>query len=355
VTRITEGIIGDDSAFDEERIAPGWSWNYLDTWYAAETSGLCLNDNCYDVRLAPGTQVGTPIRFSVRPSQTYGEWNITATTTNRARTRGYADSLIQVQQTPGGEAIEIAGSMPLNSYPCEKTLPVKNPTRFFLSELHRVLSGAGIQVGPNLQDIGSVKNRNQYTPSAMPELAVYTSPPRKDIITVTNKKSINLYAEQMFKTLGRRGGTPGSFQNGFAVVQQFLSKNGVATPGFYMADGSGLSAHDMVRPRHMLGLLKTMHKHPARDVFYASLPVAGLDGTLQGRLGEAPALGKVHAKTGFIRQAMCLSGYIENRAGENFAFTIMVSLTPEKAERIIPAIDKIVLRLAQFPLDKTAK
>jgi D-alanyl-D-alanine carboxypeptidase len=52
---------------------------------------------------------------------------------------------------------------------------------------------------------------------------------------------------------------------------------------------------------------------------------------------------------------MCLSGYIENRAGENFAFTIMVSLTPEKAERIIPAIDKIVLRLAQFPLDKTAK
>jgi D-alanyl-D-alanine carboxypeptidase len=63
----------------------------------------------------------------------------------------------------------------------------------------------------------------------------------------------------MFKTLGRRGGTPGSFQNGFAVVQQFLSKNGVATPGFYMADGSGLSAHDMVRPRHMLGLRKSLH------------------------------------------------------------------------------------------------
>ncbi len=354
VTRITEGVIGDDSAFDEEGLAPGWSWNYLDTWYAAETSGLSLNDNCYDVRLAPGEQVGTPIRFSVQPSQAYGQWNITATTSNRSGSRGYADSLIRVQQTPGGEAVEIAGTMPLNSYPCEKTLPVKNPTRFFLSELHRVLGAAGIQVGNNLEAIRSVKNRSQYNPAAMTELSVYTSPALSEIITVTNKKSINLYAEQIFKTLGRRGEVPGSFTNGFAVVQQFLSKNGVATPGFYMADGSGLSSHDMVRPRHMLGLLKVMHKHPTRDIFYASLPVAGQDGTLQGRLGEAPAAGKVHAKTGFIRQAMCLSGYIENRAGETFAFTIMVSLTPEKAERVIPVIDKIVLRLAQFPLDKTA-
>jgi D-alanyl-D-alanine carboxypeptidase/D-alanyl-D-alanine-endopeptidase (penicillin-binding protein 4) len=177
VTRITEGIIGDDSAFDEERIAPGWSWNYLDTWYAAETSGLCLNDNCYDVRLAPGTQVGTPIRFSVRPSQTYGEWNITATTTNRARTRGYADSLIQVQQTPGGEAIEIAGSMPLNSYPCEKTLPVKNPTRFFLSELHRVLSGAGIRSGQTSRTSAPSRTATSTPPRPCPNWPFIPPPP----------------------------------------------------------------------------------------------------------------------------------------------------------------------------------
>jgi len=356
ITRITEGIIGDDSAFDDDGIAPGWAWNYLDTWYAAETSGLSLNDNCYDVLLSPGGQVGNPVQLEVvSPRKANGQWSITATTTNRTSTRNYADSQIRFLPTPGGETTEIAGTMPLNSLPCQKTIPVKNPTRFFLTELSQVLKEAGIQVGENLQPIRSVKDRSKYTATALTELAVYTSPPLKDIITVTNKKSINLYAEQIFKTLGRRGDVPGSFTNGFAVVQQFLSKNGVPTPGFYMADGCGLSSHDMVRPRHMLGLLKVMAKHPAHDAFYASLPVAGQDGTLRGRLGDASALGRVHAKTGYIRQAMCLSGYIENRDGETFAFSIMVSLSPEKPERVIPAIDKIVLRLAQFPQDKTAK
>ena len=50
ITTIEGRIIGDDQAFDDEGIGPGWSWDYLEAGYAAPIGALQYNENTADLR-----------------------------------------------------------------------------------------------------------------------------------------------------------------------------------------------------------------------------------------------------------------------------------------------------------------
>ena len=59
--------------------------------------------------------------------------------------------------------------------------------------------------------------------------------------------------------------------------------------------------------------------------FIEALPVAGKDGTLRNRMKNTPAVGNVRAKTGSLRWASSLSGYVTTAAGERLAFSLMLN------------------------------
>ena len=80
-----------------------------------------------------------------------------------------------------------------------------------------------------------------------------------------------------------------------------------------MRDGSGLSRHDYIAPRAVVRLLTVMQAHPAFGAFYASLPVAGVDGTIARRMRGTPAEGNVRAKTGIRGQGPLPVGIREHR------------------------------------------
>ena len=89
-----------------------------------------------------------------------------------------------------------------------------------------------------------------------------------------------------------------------------------------------------------------MDKSPNREVFKASLPVAGATGTLKSFLKNTPLQGKVSAKSGSIHRVKCYAGYI-NTKGKNYAFSIMVnnpngtlSETTKKMEEFLLYITK---------------
>src|SRR5262249_27388496 len=96
-------------------------------------------------------------------------------------------------------------------------------------------------------------------------------------------------------------------------------------------------------------LLAYMNRHRLFAVFRESLPVAGIDGTLQSRMKGTAASGNLRAKTGTLSHVVTLSGYVTSAAGEPLVFSILLNGTGSGAGLTgREAVDKIAVLLASF-------
>jgi serine-type D-Ala-D-Ala carboxypeptidase/endopeptidase (penicillin-binding protein 4) len=165
-------------------------------------------------------------------------------------------------------------------------------------------------------------------------------------VVVTNKVSQNLHAELLLRQLGAARGRDGTIAQGARVVRQFLLSAGIDKDDFVFFDGSGLSGHDLVTPRATARLLQYASGQPWFADWKSSLPVGGVDGSLEGRFTKAPLKGKVWAKTGSLGEARALSGYVECASGRMAVFSVMVGnhLPQTNADREV--MDRIVAAVA---------
>ena len=116
-------------------------------------------------------------------------------------------------------------------------------------------------------------------------------------------------------------------------------------------DGSGLSRHDYVSPRTIVFVLDAMRKHPDFRIFYDALPIAGIDGTIAGRMKGTPAAGNVRAKTGSLDKARSLSGYVTAADGRLLLFSVLCNNYVVPTRRVDSVADAIGARLASIRLD----
>ena len=155
-------------------------------------------------------------------------------------------------------------------------------------------------------------------------------------IEITNLKSNNYYADTLLRHIG-----------GYRAVRQALTRLGVNPHSYRLADGSGLSRGNLASPRAMIQALRAMYYGSDRDIFFASLPVAGISGTLRHRMRETPAEGVVYAKTGTLRGVRTLSGYLDNPDYGTLVFSIMANQPNKSGKVLVKAIDEVVLKLSQ--------
>jgi D-alanyl-D-alanine carboxypeptidase/D-alanyl-D-alanine-endopeptidase (penicillin-binding protein 4) len=156
-------------------------------------------------------------------------------------------------------------------------------------------------------------------------LASVSSPSLATMLRVVGRESDNFTAEMLLKQLGLVEVGRGTSAAGAAVVTQVLAEAGVPMVGVRIVDGSGLSTLDRLTANALAELLEVAWADPVvRPALLASLPVAGVNGTLEDRLRKPPARGRVLAKTGTTRGASALSGYVSNR----FAFTVLQNGNP---------------------------
>jgi len=132
-------------------------------------------------------------------------------------------------------------------------------------------------------------------------------------------------------------------------VKRFLHRCGVDTTTFELADGSGVSRYNVLSPDHIIHLLERMYADfTLRPEFVASLPIAGVDGTLEKRMRGTAAEGKLRAKTGTLRGVSALSGYTSTADGELLAFSIMMEHFVTPLPRIRAIQDEIGVVLSTF-------
>jgi D-alanyl-D-alanine carboxypeptidase/D-alanyl-D-alanine-endopeptidase (penicillin-binding protein 4) len=143
------------------------------------------------------------------------------------------------------------------------------------------------------------------------------SEPLSDLIEYTNKPSDNFFADDIFKTVAAKHGDGADLREEGQravrlAVSHWLSATGrpELVSEIHLLDGAGLSHENRVSARAYLALLKEFSKQSWFPVLWNSLPIAGQDGTLKLRMLGSAAVGKVRAKTGTLRGAYQLAGYV---------------------------------------------
>ena len=182
--------------------------------------------------------------------------------------------------------------------------------------LKEMLQREGIVVNGEVSD-GTV-------PLGAVVIATHLSPPLADILKLMNKPSDNAIAELIFKTLGAEvKGGPGTWQKGRQVIGEFLEEIGAA---FRVVDGSGLSRYNLVTAELLVNLLVFVYNDfELMPDYVASLPIAGVDGTLKNRMKGVRAERVLRAKTGTLSGVSALAGYTVTANGEVLAFSILIS------------------------------
>ena len=128
-------------------------------------------------------------------------------------------------------------------------------------------------------------------------IAEHVSVPLGDAVKLINKISQNLHTEMLLRTVARQSGVWATPDELMKVPADFYAAAGIAPGDVIQADASGLSRHDLVTPRAIVTLLNFAQKQSWFGFYYASLPVAGVDGTLEDRMKNTLAAGQIHAKT----------------------------------------------------------
>jgi len=351
IREIRGDLVVDGSFFQGPDLHPDWDPGDLNNAFAAPVASLGFNENLVTVRVNPGNLAGGPARVQLDP---YGSGldvlNLTRTVPAGSRSRVWL-----LRNTPW-DPVGIEGEMPLGNPSIWRSLPVPDPLLFTGLQLKQALESRGIRIQGTV-----VVNRDTDTSrlckasvlgaeGGIPApriLGSLTSPPLLEILRVVNKRSNNLFAESVVKTLGRTVLGDGSFAGGQRVVEDFLVRQvGVEQDRIHVRDGSGLSMGNRASAGSLLQVLEFMATSPWWEDFWSTLPEAGVREELR-RMFRTPAERNLRAKTGTLNGVSALSGLVTTQGGERIAFSILSNevASEHRAKR---AEDQLAIRLASL-------
>jgi serine-type D-Ala-D-Ala carboxypeptidase/endopeptidase (penicillin-binding protein 4) len=326
VKRITGDLVGDQSCFRGPEFGSGWAWDDMQYYYGAEVSALTINDNVLQVKVRPAASTGSPCELSVNPATSY------VVLSNRTQTAAAGSRRTITFYRPLDEnTVYAQGSMPVGTNTFSDEITFHNPAGLFVSFFREALSQHGVKVDGNLRTV-SWRDRGQPLDcSRLVELGLVESPPLREIARQIQKPSQNLYTDLLLAHVGESVRTAAdgpeltSEELGIRELSRFATEAGVPKGELIFEEGSGLSRDNLVTPNATVALLKYMNGRKCSKAYIEALPIAGVDGSLRNRMKGTVAAGNVRAKTGSLRWASSLSGYVTTAAGEHLVFSLMLN------------------------------
>lgn len=288
----------------------GWMWDDDPDTDSMSIARMMLDYNVATVVAEPTPHLEPP---SASPK-------LVADMPEAARLRGDIDNLFAIRR-PFEEEIELLPWRPGESgAPKSLKYTVLQPIPWIEGVAREGFVAAGVEFEP----LPEGTTRHYYQPAS--PVLTHTSPPLSEILARFMKPSQNAIGEMLFLNLAEHHGGAWDWPDAEKAERAWLEQTvGLAPDEFRLVDGSGLSRYNLITAAGTVKLLRFMHAHPDFAVYDASLPVAGVDGTLAGRMKGTPAAGRVHAKTGTMSGVSCLSGYAPAADGRTLAFSILVN------------------------------
>ena len=259
------------------------------------------------------------------------------------------------------DPVRVVGRMPADSRDVWREMAVSVPARFAVENFEATLRDAGVALRGRVRVVNDAQRSAVGTQKVLAPglgrrdvrvLASHTSQPLTDYLRVINRASNNLFAELVFRTLGRAVAGVGSPEAGARAVRASLSAIGVDLRGTIQRDGSGLSGQSRVTASTFVSVLERMSDTPSWGEYWESLPEAGQRRGL-GRMYRTAAAGNLRAKTGTIEGVSALSGVVQSRDGERIAFSLLANnaRSTTRAKRVE---NEVGVLLAEFrrPFDR---
>jgi serine-type D-Ala-D-Ala carboxypeptidase/endopeptidase (penicillin-binding protein 4) len=340
VKEITGDVVGDDTYFPRERYPDGWEIGDMVWQYGAAISAIVVDDNTVTLTLTPGATVGDPVAADLEPATPdfQVEDGVLASAAD-------AKADLTLTREPGSSKVLVAGTLPANSAPRKLVLAIQEPALHAAALLKRLLDERGVKIDGGVSAVHFPSG--PAAPQGREVLAEHVSIPLGDSVKLVNKISQNLHAEVLLRSAARQNGLWATPDDLAKFPGDFYAVAGIAPGDVVQVDGSGLSRHDLVTPRAVVALLAYAKVQPWFAAYYASLPVAGVDGTLENQLKSTVAAGRIHAKTGSVEHVRTRSGFAETPGGRQLIFSFLSNNQGGKNHEASDALDALCVAMIE--------
>lgn len=300
ITKIDGQIIGDASIWGTQGTPDGWTWQDMGNYYGAGSSALSWRENQFDIKLKPGSNV---LLSRTSPEMPY----LKIVNELKAGKAGSGDNAY-VFLPPYSQTAYLRGTWATDIKKSGVSAAIPDPAYEAAFRLADTLKLIGISSNSVTTD--RLMALNTLTiPVGGKTLAVINSPALPEIVYWLNKKSINLYAENLLKTLAWKAGKEATTENGAAEVIRYWSTKGIDRNALNILDGSGLSPANRVTASAMAQVLYQTQKESWFPDFYESLPVNN----------------GMKLKSGTIKDVSAFAGYYDAGKGKRYVIVININ------------------------------
>ena len=146
------------------------------------------------------------------------------------------------------------------------------------------------------------------------------------IVSITAKKSNNLFARHLMLILGAKiYGAPATLQKGRDAIKKVLRANGIkVSSALHIDNGCGLSRSSKLDAISMNNLLKKAYQQYGKR-WLKTLSIAGVDGTIKRRFRGSVVQNRAWMKTGTLKRVKNISGYVKSKEGKLYSVVILVN------------------------------
>jgi D-alanyl-D-alanine carboxypeptidase/D-alanyl-D-alanine-endopeptidase (penicillin-binding protein 4) len=334
VTHIQGGLVVDRSLFNPPRLdvgvppfdeAPEFQYNVIPDALNLNTSMLGFVLQSDDKLLAVRT---SPVLPGLKLDSSAMAFNDNACTK-------WEDTwqLPTVEVDEGAPMLRFRGQFPRN---CTRQLDLNLVDRQWANAaaVRQIWGQLGGQIsGPDAEGA---------TPPAAVVLASHLGRPFAEVARGMMKRSDNPLTRLTYLRLGAQVATNSepTLDGASRSVREWFANKRIPTEGLVMDNGSGLSRSERITAQQMAAVLEAAYKGPYAPELLASLPVAGVDGTLSRRFKGSLVEGRARMKTGTLRNVVALAGYVLDRQDRMWvvATTLNHDSAPAKGHAVLDSI-----------------
>lgn len=344
IKHITGSVISDESIFDTEGVSIKWLREDMGNYYAPGSYGISIFDNMYKLSLQTGAAGTRPVLKGTEPDIPFIRFK------NYLKAAPVSSDSAYIIGAPLDDVRYLYGVLPANREAYVLKGDILDPALYLARYLTDQLQQKGIRVDGSPSCYRIEVEENRWKKGERKEIVTTYSPTLREIASVCNHVSHNLYADALVKTVGlqykpRRNEMISSFGRGVQVVKEYWEKKGLDVFPLRMNDGSGLAPADKVSAGFMGELLVYMATESAvSDAFIASLPQAGIEGSVRNFLKGSKLQGKAHLKSGGITGVRSYAGYI-TKDGKTYAVAVFSNNYSCPMSRMTGALEKLLLQL----------
>lgn len=304
ISKINGRIIGDDSLYGTQAVPDGWIWQDMGTYYGAGINALAWHENQFDINLRTGA-VGSAVGITgSTPAMPYLTFKSELTT----GASGTGDQAYPYLPAGLTNLMYLRGTYATDKAEKSVATAIPDPAFDIAYRLLDTLKRLGIAVNATPESSLTLAAKNQPTPVIGNTLLNITSPTLGQIVYWTNRKSVNLYAEELLKAMALKAGKPATTNNGVEVIQNYWKGKGTDPNAMDVADGSGLSPANRITSQTIASIMQSTRAAAWYKEFYESLPIYN----------------DMHMKSGSIYHVLAYTGFVTHN-GRELCFSIMVN------------------------------